>query len=142
MRNHRYVRQARTPRRTASSRLVLGGRSVEGFRADLSRDPRRGRGTASARKLRMVGIAHRLTTRLRTRQPRLVGSRTPSREFKGMDMKCSVAAPALIVAVACSMSLIAIAGPADAGTPAGTCTKSYEPYTYEQLAFDPDAQAI
>jgi hypothetical protein len=57
-------------------------------------------------------------------------------------MRLSVAAPALTVAVACSTSLIAIAGPANAGTPIGTCTNSYEPYTYVQLAFDPLAQAI
>jgi hypothetical protein len=31
---------------------------------------------------------------------------------------------------------------ANADTPVGTCTNSYSPNTYEQLAFDPDAQAI
>ena len=29
-----------------------------------------------------------------------------------------------------------------AATPTGTCTNSYTPYTYNELRFDPDAQAI
>ena len=29
-----------------------------------------------------------------------------------------------------------------AATPVGTCTNSYTAYTYDELAFDPDAQAI
>ncbi len=40
------------------------------------------------------------------------------------------------------MLLTAIAGPADAATPVGVCTNSYDPYTLTQLAFDPAAQAI
>jgi hypothetical protein len=31
---------------------------------------------------------------------------------------------------------------ATAATPTGTCTKSYDAYTYDQLAFDPAAQEI
>jgi hypothetical protein len=34
------------------------------------------------------------------------------------------------------------AAPATAATPTGTCTNSYAPYTYDQLGFDPAAQAI
>lgn len=43
---------------------------------------------------------------------------------------------------ACSTFLIVTAGPAEATPPVGTCTSSYAPYTYDQLAFDPAAQAI
>lgn len=57
-------------------------------------------------------------------------------------MKLSLAAPAWIGILACSTSLIAAAGSADAATPVGTCTKSYAPYTFDELAFDPAAQAI
>jgi hypothetical protein len=57
-------------------------------------------------------------------------------------MTLLIAARTLAVTAACSTSLIAIAGPVSAGTPVGTCTNSYGAYTYEQLAFDPDAQAI
>lgn len=56
-------------------------------------------------------------------------------------MRISVAAPAWTL-VAASTVLVAVAGPADAATPVGTCTNSYEPYTFDSLAFDPDAQAI
>ena len=47
---------------------------------------------------------------------------------------------AAVVAVAASMGLGA--GSASADPPVGTCTNSYSPYTYDELAFDPDAQAI
>jgi hypothetical protein len=57
-------------------------------------------------------------------------------------MRLSLAALAWTVAATCSTLLIAIAGPAEARPPVGTCTNSYDPYTFEQLAFDPDAQAI
>jgi hypothetical protein len=40
------------------------------------------------------------------------------------------------------MLLPPIAQTADATPPVGTCTHSYRPYTFDQLAFDPDAQAI
>jgi hypothetical protein len=49
------------------------------------------------------------------------------------------------LAVAMTSPVLAVmlgAAPANADTPVGTCTNSYNPYTYEQLAFDPDAQAI
>ena len=61
---------------------------------------------------------------------------------EGVDMRISIPAATLAVTVACSTSMMAIAGPADAGTPTGTCTSSYAPYTYAQFAFDPLAQAI
>jgi hypothetical protein len=51
----------------------------------------------------------------------------------------AVGASAVAVACAC---VAAGAVPAAAGTPKGTCTNSYSPYTYDQLAFDQDAQAI
>ncbi|MCU1624693.1 MAG: hypothetical protein JWL79_3538 [Frankiales bacterium] len=58
-------------------------------------------------------------------------------------MRLSLGARALsVVAAACSTWLTAMTGAAAAGTPTGVCTNSYAPYTYEQLAFDPDAQAI
>ena len=47
---------------------------------------------------------------------------------------------AVTVAVAVSPALAA--APAHATPQVGTCTSSYTAYTYDQLAFDPDAQAI
>ena len=35
-----------------------------------------------------------------------------------------------------------LAAPAPAAPPTGTCTRSYSPYNYDELAFDPAAQAI
>jgi hypothetical protein len=49
---------------------------------------------------------------------------------------------ALTAVAAVSTLSIGMAGPAEATPPVGTCTNSYDPYTFEQLAFDPDAQAI
>jgi hypothetical protein len=46
---------------------------------------------------------------------------------------------AIVVAPLLSVGL---ASPAGAGAPTGTCTNSYGAYTYDQLAFDSDAQAI
>jgi hypothetical protein len=40
------------------------------------------------------------------------------------------------------MASAVLVAPATAATPTGTCTQSYAAYTYDQLAFDPDAQAI
>ena len=61
-------------------------------------------------------------------------------------MRLLIAARASAVAVVCSTSIgasiVATAAAAEAGTPTGTCTNSYSPYTIEQLAFDPDAVAI
>ena len=58
-------------------------------------------------------------------------------------MNPSRVVPALVVAMTSPvLAVILGAGPANADTPVGTCTNSYSPYTYEQLAFDPDAQAI
>jgi hypothetical protein len=57
-------------------------------------------------------------------------------------MRRPLAAPAWTVVAACSTMLIVGTGRADAGTPVGTCTNSYGAYTFGQLAFDPDAQAI
>jgi hypothetical protein len=61
---------------------------------------------------------------------------------KGVRMTLLAATRALAVAAACSISLVAVSGPAAAGTPVGSCTNSYGAYTYPQLAFDRDAQAI
>src|SRR5947209_10342245 len=72
-----------------------------------------------------------------TSQPSEEGGRD-----KGVRMTLFIARRALAVAAACSTSLIVVSGPASAGTPAGTCTNSYGGYTYAELAFDPDAQAI
>lgn len=41
-----------------------------------------------------------------------------------------------------SLLLAAAAGTANAGTPTGTCTNSYQAYTEDELSFDPAAQAI
>jgi len=50
---------------------------------------------------------------------------------------------ALVVAMTGSMLAVVFgAVSAKADTPVGTCTNSYSPFTYAQLAFDPDAQAI
>ena len=38
--------------------------------------------------------------------------------------------------------VIITAGSAGAATPTGSCTSSYDRYSYDDLAFDPDAQAI
>ena len=57
-------------------------------------------------------------------------------------MKLSRIAAAFAIATTSQVLLTAMAGSADAGTPVGTCTNSYTPYTYDELAFDPDAQAI
>lgn len=38
--------------------------------------------------------------------------------------------------------VIGTAGSAGAGTPTGSCTSSYDSYSYDGLAFDPAAQAI
>ena len=58
-------------------------------------------------------------------------------------MNPSRVVPALVVAMTSPvLAVILGAAPANADTPVGTCTNSYSPYTYEQLAFDPDAQAI
>lgn len=58
-------------------------------------------------------------------------------------MKPSRIAAALLVAVTSPIIAVALsAAPASAGTPVGTCTDSYAPYTFKQLAFDPGAQAI
>jgi hypothetical protein len=46
-----------------------------------------------------------------------------------------------IIAAAAGAGL-GLGSTATAAPPAGTCTSSYSPYTYAQLAFDPDAQAI
>jgi hypothetical protein len=51
-------------------------------------------------------------------------------------------ARAWTVAAACSVLFVALAGPAEAIPPVGTCTNSYGAYTYAELSFDPDAQAI
>lgn len=40
------------------------------------------------------------------------------------------------------MVLIVSAAPVTAAPPTGTCTQSYDPYTYDELSFDPAAQAI
>ena len=49
-------------------------------------------------------------------------------------MRFSLSALAWTGAVACSTLLIAVAGPAGANPPVGTCTNSYAPYTEEELA--------
>ena len=46
------------------------------------------------------------------------------------------------VTVAAAVGPVLALAPAHATPQVGTCTNSYQPYTYEQLAFDPDAQAI
>jgi hypothetical protein len=52
----------------------------------------------------------------------------------------------LVPVAVCTMAgaAVVVSGGADAAaTPSvGTCTSSYAPYTYAQLGFDPDAQAI
>lgn len=57
-------------------------------------------------------------------------------------MKLSRAARGATVATGSALLLTAMAAPAHAGTPVGTCTNSYNPYTFAQLAFDPAAQDI
>ena len=39
-------------------------------------------------------------------------------------------------------SIVGVDGSAAASTPIGSCTDSYTSYRYDQLSFDPDAQAI
>lgn len=56
-------------------------------------------------------------------------------------MRRSLGAATLTV-TACSAILILGGGAASAAPPVGSCTNSYNPYTFSQLAFDPDAQAI
>jgi len=46
----------------------------------------------------------------------------------------------IVFAIAVVPTVAAI--PASATPQVGTCTSSYSAYTYDQLAFDPDAQAI
>lgn len=52
----------------------------------------------------------------------------------------------LVSVAICAMTGAAVlvsGGENAAATPqVGACTSSYSPYTYDQLAFDPDAQAI
>jgi len=57
-------------------------------------------------------------------------------------LKAWLSAVALIAVTPALPALIGVGDEAIAGTPSGTCTNSYSPYTYDQLAFDPDAQAI
>src|SRR5690242_11460192 len=47
-----------------------------------------------------------------------------------------------IVVMAGALVVGTVGATASAAPPVGTCTSSYSPYTYDQLAFDPDAQAI
>jgi hypothetical protein len=44
--------------------------------------------------------------------------------------------------IAGPLTSMAIGQPAAAAPQVGTCTQSYDAYTYDQLAFDPAAQAI
>ena len=41
-----------------------------------------------------------------------------------------------------AVATMAGAASSSAATPVGSCTNSYTAYTYSELAFDPDAQAI
>lgn len=62
---------------------------------------------------------------------------------KGIQMNRLSVASALVVALTGSVLAVMLGtAPANADTQVGTCTNSYSPYTYGQLAFDPDAQAI
>jgi predicted NBD/HSP70 family sugar kinase len=66
-----------------------------------------------------------------------------ARSAKGIRMNPLSAVPALVVAMTSPVLVVMLgAASANADTPVGACTNSYSPYTYEQLAFDPDAQAI
>jgi hypothetical protein len=49
---------------------------------------------------------------------------------------------AVTVAMSPVLGAMLVAAPANATPQVGTCTSSYSPYTYDQLSFDPDAQAI
>jgi hypothetical protein len=57
-------------------------------------------------------------------------------------MNPSRIATALTVAAGPMLAATLSAAPANATPQVGTCTSSYGAYTYQQLAFDPDAQAI
>lgn len=57
-------------------------------------------------------------------------------------MRLLAAASASTVLAVCATLMTVISAPAGAATPVGTCTNSYQPYTYDELAFDPAAQAI
>lgn len=47
-----------------------------------------------------------------------------------------------LVAVSPLVAMTLVSAPASADTPTGTCTQSYQPYSYAALSFDPAAQAI
>jgi len=49
---------------------------------------------------------------------------------------------ALAVLGATTLAPMVLTAPASAAPPTGTCTRSYAPYTYDELGFDPAAQAI
>ena len=48
----------------------------------------------------------------------------------------------LTIAAGAAVAAAIAAPPASANPQVGTCTNSYNAYTYDKLAFDPDAQAI
>jgi hypothetical protein len=51
---------------------------------------------------------------------------------------------AVVGAAAALVPLVSLVptAPAEAATPTGTCTQSYGAYTFDELSFDPAAQAI
>jgi hypothetical protein len=57
-------------------------------------------------------------------------------------MRPSRTATAVTLVVLPALGITLAAGPAGATPQVGTCTNSYAPYTFAQLAFDQDAQAI
>jgi hypothetical protein len=57
-------------------------------------------------------------------------------------MSPSRIAVAVTVALAPTLAVTLTAAPANATPQVGSCTSSYGAYTYDELAFDPDAQAI
>ena len=57
-------------------------------------------------------------------------------------MSPSRIAMAVTLAVGPTLAAAFAAAPANANPQVGTCTNSYQPYTYQQLAFDPAAQAV